>query len=82
MKRIYDQPCQYHVDKRIEMIKNHLEQGLSFHEIGDLFGVGEGAIKYQWGRYFLKTWKPKIKKVRRKDVYEEFKSHYNEVMEH
>ena len=80
--KIYHQPSRYHVDERISLIKYYIEQRLSFFEIGCLFGVTEKSIKYQWDRYYLKTWKPKTKKSipKTRDVYAEFEAHYDDVM--
>ncbi len=81
-KQIYYHPSYYPVQERISTIEHYTEQGLSLYEIGYLFGVTEAAIKYNWERYYLRTWKPKTKKIikKKRDVYAEFKAHYDEVM--
>jgi len=55
--KIYEFPSQIPVKRRIEIIEKHLDEGMSFREIGRLFGVSSEAIKYHWKRFKLKTWK-------------------------
>lgn len=79
-KPLFDQPCFYTIEQRIQIIKTAIDKGMNFHEIGNLFGVSSQAIKYQWKRYYLKTYVPKKQKPKKIDVYKEFKKHYDEVM--
>lgn len=48
---MYLLPQNYEISERISLIKKHLDQGMSFYDIAQLFGVTEGAIKYHWERY-------------------------------
>lgn len=75
----YYLPLYYSVDERISLIRKHIEEGLDFDQIGELFNVQGATIKYHWNRYFLRTThqKPKQKpkqrpKQRPRDVYREY----------
>ena len=47
----YPYPQYYEKKELLDIIEKHLNEGLEFREIGSLFGVSEGGIKYHWRRY-------------------------------
>ncbi|MGR3219238.1 MAG: hypothetical protein ACUZ8H_05390 [Candidatus Anammoxibacter sp.] len=55
--KIYEFPSQIPVKRRMEIIEKHLGEGLSFREIGRLFGVSGEAIRYHWKRFKLGIYK-------------------------
>ena len=55
--KIYEFPSQIPVKRRIAIIEKHLDEGMSFREIGRLFGVSGEAIRYHWKRFKLGIYK-------------------------
>ena len=61
LKQLSYKPLQfYSVEDRLKIIRKHIQEGMGFDEIGNLFGVGGAAIRYHYKRYFLKD--PLVKK--------------------
>ncbi|TET54527.1 MAG: hypothetical protein E3J54_01920 [Actinobacteria bacterium] len=68
---MYLLPQDYEKEERMALIKKHLDEGLTFEEVGKLFRVTGDTIKYHWKRYGLKEDQPSLKEDNSPSSHEE-----------